>query len=238
MGNLNLSQYQAAVLRAAGNIRASVPAVLAGDHTRSINWAANQLIREYPEHFIEHLDNSWTLGPTEVGKNKIALADNVLIIDAVRTSDDATIDTTDSDTLAASWASTPEKILYPTSIERIGILNKAATTTGYPRRWARYGKALMYNPTTRTGYTTYLHIHGMAGEIPLTAAGNTFRLHYDYDEAVITKAAARFARIIGQKERADELEADVKRMMQEGVNIVARERVTKGGMVTSGLCPR
>jgi len=215
MGDLTLSQYQTRVLLALKNVRSTHPAVVAGLHTQAINDAANDLVRTYPDRFPEHNDNSWTLGPTIVGENKIALPDNLLVIGAVRSAD--------STTDPAGWEDTDERVVSRVSTQTIGLLDKASSDTGYPNLWDRKGTNLIYYPTTRTGYTTYLRVYGLAGETRLSAAGSTFRLHRDYDEAVVLFAAAKLARMLGFTERADELEAAAKRKMGDGISVVNEE---------------
>jgi hypothetical protein len=213
MGDLNLTAFQSRVLLALGNAQTSHPVVAAGLHTQAINDAANDLIRRFPDHFPEHTDVTWTLGPTTVGLNSIALPDNLNVIVTVRHSNGTTI-------TSGNWTSVEEEVVAETDAETIGLLNKDSTVTGYPKLFARKGTNLIYHPTTRTGYTTTFRLYGMSGETRLSAGGDTFRMNRDFDEAVVLLGAAKLARIIGYTERADELEMAAERKVGRGLSVV------------------
>jgi len=233
MGDLTLAQYQSRVLLLLNNTRTTHPAVVAGLHTQAINDAANDLIRMYPNRFPEHNGNSWTIGPTTVGDNLVALPSNLLAIDRVHHSQDATITPSDPDT----WNTVQERYVAPITKGTIGLLSKSAST-GYPTLWDRKSTNLLYFPTTATGYATYFRIYGLAGELKLSAAGDTFRLHRDFDEAVTLLAASKFAEVIGQPERSFELEASTKRKMTGGMSVTGRERMARPMTITVRGMPR
>lgn len=216
MGDLNLGQLQGAVLRAVGNVQTDHPVIAAGDHTRCINDAANDLCRLFPDRFPEHNARTWTDGPTVLGDNAIALPSNLLTLDRVTHSDGATITLGD-------WSSIEERIVTQSTVETIGILDKASDVTGYPILWARQGTSLLYYPTTRTGFLTTFNLYGMSREEPLVAGGDVFRFDRDFDEAVVLLGAAKLARIIGYTERAAELEVAAKRKIGEGLSVILYE---------------
>ena len=231
MGDLNLGQYQSAVRRALDNLRAGHPAIVAGDHTRCINDAANDLIRWYPNHFPEHHNRTWTDGPTTVSANSIALPSNLIELQRVVHSNGATITSGD-------WSSTKEVLVSPITAETIGLAAKSSTQPGYPTLWDRKGYNLLYWPTTRTGYTTTFRFYGISGETRLSAGGDTFRMHRDFDQAIILLGASKLAVVIGWTERALELEAAARRVVTSGKSVVGRERANKPNTVTAALCPR
>lgn len=225
MSTMTLAQYQTRVLLALGNLSTAHPVISATMHTSAINDAANDLIRWYPDRFPEHSDNSWTLGPTVVGENKISLFDTgltystILVIDKVRRPKDE-----DATTDPAGWEDTQEMVVSHTDVSTIGLQAKESSDSGYPRLYDRKGNYLMYHPTTRTGYTTYLRIYGLAGEVRLVGASETFRIGPDFDEAVILLAAAKVAMFMpGRAARSMELEAAARRKMTDGLSVINRE---------------
>ena len=219
MGNMNLGQMQAAVLRALDNLRSNHPMVVAGDHTRCINDAAADVIRLFPERFVEHHDRSWTTGPTAVSADLISLPNNLLVLQKVRHSDGATI-------TAGDWSSIEEKVVSHVSVETIGLLNKVTTIADYPRLYDRKGTNLLYHPTTRTGFTTTFRFYGISRETPISAAGDTFRMDRDFDEVIVLLGAAKLARLIGYSDRAVELETAAKRRVGEGISVTLHEAGT------------
>lgn len=212
MGDYNLTGYQNLVIGMIDELESDNPRVVAGDHTDCINWAANNLIRMFPDRFPEHQDNTWVSGPTTVSYNYLAIADNILAIDCVNQTEGATVSAV---TPGLSLAGIAEEPVAKTNAGIIALLNKSTTTTGYPKLWARQGTNLLYHPTTQTGYTTTFIIHGLAGEVPLSSGGATFRLHRDYDEIVALLAAAKMARICGFTDRSMELNDAAKRTLGE-----------------------
>lgn len=222
---MTLAQYQTRVLLALGNLSTAHPVISTGMHTSAINDAANDLIRWYPDRFPEHNDNSWTLGPTVVGENKITLIDTgltyttILVIDKVRRPKDE-----DAATDPAGWEDTQEVVVSHTDVATIGLQTKESSDTGYPRLYDRKGNYLMYHPPTRTGYTSYLRVYGLAGEVRLVGASDTFRMAPDFDEAVILLAASKVANFMpGRAARSMELEAAARRKMTDGLSVINRE---------------
>lgn len=224
MGALTLSQYQTRVRRMLGNLGATHPVISDGLHTEAINHAANRIIRmvlggngSIISLFPEHNNNSWTTGPTIVGDNYTAAPDNCLFIERItRPSDDDTPSSNPGD-----GADTTETIVSRSTVQTIGLLSKSSSDTGYPRLWARKGNNILYYPTTRTGYTSYLRIYGVARETYLSAAGDTFRLHEDWDSAIVELAASEVAMTMGWSERSKELLDSVHQRIVETANIEA-----------------
>lgn len=219
MGDLTLANYQTRVLLALGNLDTDHPVISGGLHTTAINDAANDLIRMYPERFPEHNDNTWTLGPTTVGLNTIALPSNLLVIEKVNRSDDAV----PAGSPPSDWTSIKELLVSQLNTHTIGMSKKDSDVDGYPMSWDRKATNLLYWPTTRTGYTTYFRIYGLAGEERISAAGATFRMHRDYDEAIILFAASKVATLIGRPKRSAELEAAARRKVEGGLGVVNEE---------------
>lgn len=225
MSDLTLANYQKEVLLLLGNISTNHPVISDGLHTRAINNAANDLIRWYPDRFPEHNDNSWTLGPTTIGTNKITLVDTtlgystIITIDNVHRPEDS-VAATDPD----GWEDTKEVVVAHSNVATIGLQTKSSTEVGYPRIYDRKGNYLMYHPTTRTGYRSYLRIYGLADEVRLIAAGDTFRMSANFDEAVILLAASKVAMYMpGRTQRSTELEAAARRKMSDQLSVTNRE---------------
>ena len=234
MGDLTLANYQARVLLLNNNLPTTDPYAVAGLHTQAINDAANDLVRDYPDLFPEHGANrTWTQGPTIVGDNAIAIPDNVLTLHRLVHSNGETITNGD-------WSSVAEIFVPPISAEVIGLQNKDSSVVGYPTEWDRKGNQIYYYPTTRTGYETTFRLYGTSNETRLTASGDTFRIHRDYDESVVVLGSSKFARVIGDTARADELEAQVRRRLgpPRPLKPLNKERAKKGIMFTGALCPK
>jgi hypothetical protein len=224
MGDLTLSQMQTRVLLALGDLATDDEIVSTGLHTEAINHAPNRLIRSKPDMFPEHINRSWTIGPTTVGLNRIALPTNLLILEKVVTNRSSTDPT-------SSWPSTQEHFVAPIDATVIGQQAKPSTVTGYPTTWDRKANDLIYNPTTRTGYTCYFRTYGVSGETALSGGGETFRIHRDWDTAVVFLAASEVAEYMGWQERAQELVAAVEKRtgisIATSVNVAGKERAAK-----------
>lgn len=229
MGDLTLAQYQAAVIRAV-DMESTHPLISAGDHTRAINAAPNELIRMFPDKFPEHRNRSWTLGVTVVGTNRVALPSNLLYIERVRHNGASTDPTT--------WAAIREQVVEAATPELIGLFEKASTTTGYPSHYTRKNNDLVIYPTPQTGYTCYLRVYGVSKEDALSAAGDTFRIDADWDDALIMLAASRVALLAGYTERSAELRAESERIVGTSVSTPAAERRGKEVTITIAGAPR
>jgi hypothetical protein len=229
MGDLTRAEYQERVLLALKNLRSTHPVVTAGIHTDAINHAVNRLIRMAPDMFPEHNNNSWTQGPTTVGDNLIALPENLLVLREVRSADSST---------SPTWEDTKERVVPIVDTDTIGLLGKETTQAGYPRICDRKGTNLIYWPTTRTGYTTYLRFYGIAGEAALTADGETFRTHEHWDAAIVFLAAEEVATYLGWTDRAKELLAAAKEHLGSSANILGKERAIRGLNIGIAGSPR
>jgi hypothetical protein len=234
MGDLTLVDMQAAVRASLGDLPTDDPIASTTLIVQAINNAPNRLIRAMPDLFPEHLNRSWTIGPTIVGDNRIALGENVLIIESVARN----ASSTDPD----DWADTQEIPVNPVSALTIGRIAKPSTTVGYPTLWDRKGTDLLYNPTTRTGYTCYFRVYGISGETAISGGGETFRIHRDWDTSVVFLAASEIAEYMGWAERAQELVTAVER--RTGIPIAVsrpvggRERAAKPLRVKIAGTPR
>jgi len=110
----------------------------------------------------------------------------------------------------------------------IGLLDKPATSTGYPTMCARKANALLYNVTTQTDFTTFFRLYGDAGELPLVGAGETFRMHRDFDELIVRISTASTLRYIpGRSGEADEIMNSVRTELSEMRGVVAIERAAR-----------
>jgi hypothetical protein len=231
MGELTLAQYQTRVRLACGNVPVAHPVFAEGMHTTAINNAPNTLIRENPDLFPEHQDNTWTVGATIVGDNLIELPENLLILERVTCSRDAVV-------VGSDWTAVQEYPVALISGHVIGLIDKPATTTGYPTMCDRKGNALWYNVTTQTGFTTYFRFYGVAGEVPLVGAGETFRMHRDFDTSIIQYATAETLEMMGQYDRAMEVRTAAERNLQKQRGVVARERAARPlRMTVAGMPP-
>jgi hypothetical protein len=230
VGDLTLSQYQSAVIRTCGNVESTHPVISAGDHTRAINAAVNELIRMFPDKFPEHHNRSWTLGPTVVGTSRVALPSSMLYVSRVRHSGSSTDPTT--------WASTREQPVEKFTPELIGLLDKASTVTGYPTHWTRKNNDLLIYPTPQTGYTCYLRVYGASREDALTAAGQAFRTDADWDDPIVLLASSRVSLLMDRPERAAELRAEAERILGTSMSAPAAERRTGPSYIVIAGTPR
>lgn len=237
MGALTKAEYEARVKRACGNVPDSHPVVAEGMLTSAVNNAPNRLIRENPDLFPEHNNNSWTYGPTAVGDDSAPLPENLIVLERVTVSRDAI----PTGTPASDWTLIQEHhVALPVSgVKTIGLIAKPTTTVGYPTFADRKGNFLVFNPTTQTGYTTYFRFYGLAGEEPLAADDDTFRMHEHFDTIIIHLAAAEVLTHMQQYELAGAKESVAERLiagMRGGV--VARERALRPVRMTVAGMPR
>lgn len=218
MGYLTLADYRIEVRQALGNMPTSHPMVTLSVLDRAINAAPNRLIRMafggngtnvdlFPE---KH--NSWTIGPTVVGNNRIAMDADILVPLRVQRAESSS---------SPTWANTQEKLVSPATPALIGLMKKASTDVGYAALWTRKANDIMYHPTTRTGYVDYFRIYGIARESRITAPGATFTLIEDWDSAIVKLAAEDIARKMGWTSRADELLASVRDQIEETLKVNA-----------------
>lgn len=223
MGELTKLQYETRVKLACGNVPDAHPIIAEGMHTTAINNAPNILIRENPDLFPEHHNNTWTVGPTTVGVNRVPLPENLYILQRVTHSSDAV----PAGSPASDWTLVQETPLAMVNASTIGLFDKPVTLNGYPTVCDRKGNDLLFNATTQTGYETYLRMYGIAGEVPLVADGETFRMHRDFDTAIIQYATAETLEMMGQYERAAAVRAAAITGLQRMRGVVATERAAR-----------
>lgn len=220
MGTLTLADYRVEVRLSLGNLPTSHPLYTQSLVDRAINQAPNRLIRMafggngQLVHLFPEKHNSWTIGPTVVGRNRIALDSDILVPLDVRSSESST---------SPTWADTQERVVSgPKTPQLIGLLNKDATAvTGYAKLWTRKANDIMYHPTTRTGFVDYFRVYGIAREAPITSAGATFTLSEDWDDHIVLLAAERVARKMSWTDRANELLSEVRDQVNETLRVNA-----------------
>lgn len=223
MGNLTLADYRIEVRQTLGNMPTSHPMYSLSLIDRAINQAPNRLIRMAFGGNGQNLDlfpekhNSWTIGPTVVGNNRIAMDADILVPLALRSSESST---------SPTWADTQEKTVSRSLSSTIGLLSKSSTETGYARLWDRKANDIIYHPTTRTGYVDYFRVYGLARETAISSSGATFTLNADWDDHIVLLAAEKIARKMSWTERANELLASVRDQVNETLRVN-----TIGGMV-------
>lgn len=223
MGELTLAQYQSRVKLACGNVPDAHPVIAAGMHTTAINNAPNLLIRENADLFPEHQNNTWTIGPTVAGDDRVPLPENLNVLQRVRCSRDAT----PAGSPPSDWTLIQEYPVALVSAQTIGLLSKPTTASAYPTMCDRKANDLLYNATTQVGYETYFRVYGIAGELPLASSGETFRMHRDFDSVIIMYAVAEVFTMMGQYERAAATLAAAERTLQKSRSVVARERAAR-----------
>lgn len=235
MSTLTMANMQAEVLLTLNNEQTDHPLISAGLHVRAINEAVNRLIRMvgnadlFPEKHVRLA----TAAATSVSANTISIPSTATPLAIV-----TKVTCTESSS-APTLAATTEKPLGESDMETIGLLNKATTTTGYPKLWARYGESILYHPTTQTGYTTYLVVYGIAEEAALVSgAATTFGLNARWDQAIVFLAAADVAMKMGYADRAVELDDWAKRRIADSVNIMARQRNSRRFSLRAAWAPR
>jgi hypothetical protein len=224
MGALNLAEYQERVLLEVGNVAVA----------SAINKAPNTLIRENPDLFPEHQNNTWTTGPTVVGDNLIPLPSNLNVLQKVTCSRDAV----PSGSPASIWTLIQEYPLGLVATHTIGLIAKPTTITGYPTMCDRKSNNLIYNPTTQTGFTTYFRFYGIAGEVPLVAPGDTFRMDEYWDDILIQIAAASTLKSMRHYDAAGEIMEDVRGALARMGGVVAKERASRPVRIRHAGMPR
>jgi hypothetical protein len=228
VGDLTLAQYQTEVILAVGNVPSQHPLIAAGIHTRAINRAPNRLIRMAPHLFPEHKDRSWEIGPTVVGDNRIAIPATCSVVRAVHSADD------DTGGAPYPWEDIDEREVSRTEGLTVGLLEKDEDeSTGFPQMWDRQVNSIVYYPTTRTGFETYLRLYGDSIEAALSASGDTFRIHADWDNLIVLMAAQELAMKLDRGDRARELKEEVKDELAK-FNVVA-EGDSDGAVSVEGM---
>lgn len=233
MSTLTLAQMKTEVLLICGNEETSNPIIAADLHTRAINSAPNRLIRivSNADLFPEKHVRVATAAATVVGSNTIALPTSPPIAIVTR------VTRTESSS-APTLADTTEKEMSLSTVEEIGLLDKASTLVEYPSLWARYGETIMYHPTTRTGKTTYLVVYGIAEEAAISDSAATFGLNARWDQAIVLLAASEVELKMNHPDRAAQLEEAAKVRIAESMNIMGRERAMKRVRMRPAGIPR
>ena len=134
MSTLVLATYQTLVRRALGNIPTSFPQLDDGMDITAINAAPNTLIRRYPQHFPECRNHTWTIGPTIVGDNTIALPaqssfTNQPANDGVEVISSSAADTTQTATVIGTTYGTINVVRETVSLN--GVTQVATTKTDW-----------------------------------------------------------------------------------------------------------
>lgn len=239
MGALTLAQYQARVLLACGNPSSEHPVVAEGMHTTAINNAPNNLIRENPDLFPEHNDNSWTIGPTsnipagDSDDSWVKLPSNLVELQRVTIS----LDAVPSGTPPSGWSRIQE---YPVAIIKestLGLLAKTDASSGYPSMCARKANVLEYSPRTQAGYETYFRLRGIAGEVPLDSGDAKFLMHENFDSIIIQLATAEVLEMMQQYESAAGILSAAERKIAKMRGVVARERALRPARVRAAGWP-
>ncbi|MFA6958577.1 MAG: hypothetical protein WC538_22130 [Thermoanaerobaculia bacterium] len=220
MAKFTRAEFNAAVRMSCGNWPASGhPVVDLGIIDKAVVNAANRLIRENPDHFPEHQDNSWTVGPTADGDDYIDLPSNMIMLDRVARNE--------SSTDPATWVSVREQKVALQSMEVVSQLDRDDPPEQYPFIAARKGTILKYYPPTVTGKECYFRVWGLAGESDLSAAGSTFRLDERWDSAIVLLAASEVLESANQNDLAAEkyVQANerIKRLSGGSLVVMARE---------------
>lgn len=227
MGALSLSQYQERVKLACGNLPDAHPIIAAGMHTTAINNAANNLIRENPDFFPEHQNNTWTIGATAAGDDDVSIPANLTELQRVTCSRDAI----PSGAPPTGWTLIQETVVAMVRENVMGLLDRAVTTTDYPTMCARKGLLLKFYPATAAGFETYFRLYGIAGEAPLVEPDDTFRMHADFDSIIIQIAASEVLTMTGQIDAAAGILGAAERSLAKMRPVVARERALRPAMV-------
>jgi len=203
MGTYTRDDFEALVLLALGNLPTAHPLIARGAHLTAINNAPNRLIRASPDHFPEHCNNTWTSGPmSTLTPNTTPLPEGLLILDRVATNQ-STVD-------PQNWFGVKEHPVTLISVQTVGLIQTTTTRTGWPQMGVRKGEVLLYDPPTTEGYEGWFRFYGTAGELPLASSGSTFRMHRDYDSAIVRLAAAECMELMpGRADEAAALTAEV-----------------------------
>jgi hypothetical protein len=231
MASLTLSQFQTEVLLTLDNMPTDDPIASSGIHTRGINRAPNRLIRMVGNaDLFPEKHNTWTIGPTVVGDNTIALPSDCIIAQRLVSADSSSL---------PDWADTEERFISPIPRETIGLLAKPTSGAGYPQQWDRKAEQILYHPTTRTGYTTYLRLYGIARESAISSASDQFTISEDWDDAIVLLAAEYCARRMdGWQRRADEFLVAAKLQIDETMNVLGAERAVRPLTINIAGMPR
>lgn len=106
------------------------------------------------------------------------------------------------------------------------LLDKSTSTTGYPRRWKRFGNRLQIHPVPTASYLTKLLLVGFARESDLSGNTDTFVIDDMWHPAIIDYAVYRGASEMGWVEDAQEALQACDRQIEECITILGRENAS------------
>lgn len=179
-------------LRASDRFYTLVYPAAGAEATNVINRAANRMIRmaiganRENVNLFPSLRNSWTIGPTVVGKNYVQRPTDCLAAQRVVSAQQATTPTVDG------WAQLREFEVAFVAREKFALLIKPGQAT-WPNIWTMKGRTIEYYPTTQTGFPDNFRLYGIARALPLVNATDAFFFEEDLHPLVVTIAAALLA---------------------------------------------
>lgn len=204
---MQLSQMQSEVALVLGNMQTSdpfyrfiYPAV--GAETNSwINKSANKLVRMIVAKIPEIYKASWTIGPTVAGVNYVAKPADAISVQVIDTAHQSTL---------PNWSTTRTYPVMRIEPEQFDLLDKSATTNGYPSLYTEKGKQIFLWPTPTAAYVDYLHVYGVMQETVLVNATDSLFIEEFWHDYVVQLAIAMGARQLGWPDAAERYTAVLK----------------------------
>ena len=166
-------------------------------------------------HFPE-LRSSWS-DVTIADQQYLELPNNLLVIDSVYSFDSASENAIGDDN---------QRLLAWINYRTMQLVRKG-TIAAWPTMWSRSGKRIYFNPTPRTGKTTYVHILGLRKEQELSSDSDEPVLDAGWHHAVAFYAAYLGASKRGWHEDAEKYLLAADREIAQRVAAVGLENAQK-----------
>ena len=207
---MNLGDLKTRVAKTLDNLPTSDPWYT--EITSYLNRAANVFIRMKVNagawSLFPELYNSWTVGPTYpidgtiiIDASTIARPSDCLVVQEIARAESATL---------PDWTATKELPVRYVNAVTFGQLSKESGVANYIRIFSRKGKTVKVWPSITSSYPDYLRFYGPKTEVALVADADTWYMDEHWHDDVALLASHRLAVVMGLRERAADLSAEIK----------------------------
>ena len=223
MAAINFSTMKTRVGLRLGNMQSSDPFyTYLGDW---VNDAANRVIlralsrnARRKEAMFPELQKKWRSDATSAGVEYVDYPSNCLWMNQVYSFDSSSAADESRDKRYAM-----SEVANQDTWE---LLDKTTSTTGYPRRWRRYGNRVQIHPVPTASYLTKLLLLGFGEEADLSGSSDVFNMDYKWHPAVIDYAVYLGAKDMGWVEDAKEALEACDRQIAECITVLGRENAS------------
>lgn len=190
-----------------------------------VNDAANRVIlralsrnSKRKEAMFPELQEKWRTDATTNGVEYISKPTDCLWINSVFSFDSSS---------AADESRDPRYVMAEVPSQRTWeLLDHTTSTTGYPRRWRRYGNRIQVHPVPTTAYSSKLLVLGFAKETDLSGSTDTFVIDQLWHPAIVDYAVYIGAKDMGWMDDAKEALEACDRQIAECITVLGRENAS------------